>query len=85
LLENHGVVTSGQDLTTAYYRMETVEQCARILLTAETLGGPHLLPRREVHKLIAARSGHSVLSSDDVTDLRLTPDVSGNRVTLPRS
>jgi hypothetical protein len=85
LLENHGVVTSGQDLATAYYRMETVEQCAQILLAAETLGGPHLLLRMEVQKLIAARSRYGVLSPDEVTDLPLTSDPSGDRVTLPRT
>ena len=56
LLENHGVVTCGPDLGTAYQRMETVEQFARVILTAELLGGPHLLPREEVHKLIAAKA-----------------------------
>ena len=60
LLENHGVVTCGSDLNTAYQRLETVEQFARILLTAETLGGPHLLPSAEVQKLIAARSRYGL-------------------------
>src|SRR5439155_22429545 len=31
-------ISCGRDLTTAYQRMETVEQFARILLTAECLG-----------------------------------------------
>jgi Class II Aldolase and Adducin N-terminal domain len=56
LLENHGVVTCGPDLNAAYNRMETVEQCALVMLTAELLGGPHLLPRAEVQKLIAGRT-----------------------------
>ena len=56
LLENHGVVTCGQDLATAHQRMELVEQFARILLTAEMLGGPHFLPYDEVRKLTALRS-----------------------------
>ena len=71
LLENHGVVTSGEDLATAYYLMETVEQCARILLVAETLGGPRLLLRQQVQKLIVARSHHGGLSRDEVTDRSL--------------
>jgi L-fuculose-phosphate aldolase len=56
LLENHGVVTCGQTLDIAYQRLETVEQFARILLTAESLGGPHLLSTAQVQKLIAARA-----------------------------
>jgi L-fuculose-phosphate aldolase len=30
LMQNHGVVTSGKELATAYYHMETVEQFARV-------------------------------------------------------
>lgn len=53
LLQNHGLVTCGRDLTTAYQRLETVEQFARILLTAHWLGGPHVLSRVNVDKLVA--------------------------------
>jgi L-fuculose-phosphate aldolase len=73
LLENHGVVTCGQDLTTAYQRMETVEQFARILLTAECLGGPHLLSRADLQKLIATRSPCRVSSPESSQDLTLEP------------
>ena len=52
LLQNHGVVTCGQNLTTAYQRLETVEQFARILLTAHSLGGPHVLSGVNLHKLV---------------------------------
>lgn len=55
LLANHGVVTCGGDLQEALFRMETVEQFARIALVAELLGGARPLPRSEVRKLIAAR------------------------------
>lgn len=71
LLENHGVVTCGEDLTIAYQRLETVEQCARILLTAELLGGPHLLPRAEVQKLVVASSRDGITSRDDNIELAL--------------
>ena len=73
LLENHGVVTCCQDLTTAYQRLETVEQFAKILLTAESLGGPHLLPHAEVRKLIAARSRYGVTSRESSVDYRPPP------------
>jgi L-fuculose-phosphate aldolase len=84
LLENHGVVTSGKDLTTAYYHMETVEQFARVLLTAESLGGPHVLPRVEVQKLIDARSRNSFLGREDNVDLPLTSESADDSVTLTR-
>jgi L-fuculose-phosphate aldolase len=60
LLANHGAVTCGADLTTAFYRMETVEHCAKITLVAEQVGNPVLLSSREVAKLIAARARYGV-------------------------
>jgi L-fuculose-phosphate aldolase len=51
LLENHGVVTCGPDLITAYQHMETVEHFAQVMVTAEALGGPRLLTHTEVQKL----------------------------------
>ena len=74
LLENHGVVTCGQDLTTAYQRLETVERFATILLTAESLGGPRLLPHAEVQKLIAARPRYGVSSLEGTAEIPLTSE-----------
>jgi hypothetical protein len=74
LLENHGVVTCGQDLVTAYQRLETVEQFARILLTAELLGGPHLLSPAKVRKVITARSSYGVSSPEGCLKLPLTSE-----------
>ncbi|OGS52355.1 MAG: hypothetical protein A3J79_05080 [Elusimicrobia bacterium RIFOXYB2_FULL_62_6] len=51
LLANHGVVTYGPDLETAFQRMETVEQAAKITLVAESLGGGRLIPPDKVKKL----------------------------------
>jgi len=55
LLQNHGVVTCGQDLATAYQRLETVEQFARILLAAHSLGQPRALSGANLLKLIATK------------------------------
>jgi len=60
LLANHGAVTCGPDLLTAFFRMETVEHSARIQLVAELLGGPNVLPRMEVNKLLDSRSRYGV-------------------------
>ena len=51
MLANHGVVTCGRDLETAFQRMETVEQAAKITLVAEHLGGGRLIPPDKVKKL----------------------------------
>ncbi len=60
LLANHGVVTCGGDLMTAFHNMETVEHFAKIVLATETAGEPNLLSSREVAKLMAARSRYAV-------------------------
>jgi L-fuculose-phosphate aldolase len=61
LLANHGAVTCGPDLLTAFFRMETIEHFAKITLAAEMAGTPTLLSSREVAKLIAARTRYSAV------------------------
>lgn len=60
LMANHGAVCYGEDVFQAYFRMETIEHFARITLVAELLGGPNVLPRREVNKLLDSRSRYGV-------------------------
>jgi L-fuculose-phosphate aldolase len=60
LLANHGAVTCGPDLLTAFYRMEIVEHFAKISLAARLAGQPQLLSTREVAKLMAARARYQV-------------------------
>lgn len=60
LMANHGVVTCGADLLTAYYRMETVEHFARVALVTELLHKQALLSREDVDKLLLARARYGV-------------------------
>jgi len=55
LMANHGVVTYGPDLLTAFFRMETVEHFAWVSLVTELLGKQVLLSSGDVEKLLAAR------------------------------
>lgn len=55
LLANHGAVTLGESLFQAYYRMETLEHFARILLAARLLGNVNVLTREQVGKLAEVR------------------------------
>jgi L-fuculose-phosphate aldolase len=57
---NHGAVCYGEDVYKAFFRMETVEHFARITLVAELLGGPKVLPKDEVRKLVDARARYGV-------------------------
>jgi L-fuculose-phosphate aldolase len=84
LLENHGVVTCGPDLGTAYQRMETVEQFARVMLTAELLGGPHLLQRADVQKLVGAGPRHQSSRPRESFVLPLTAEFARDRLAQAR-
>jgi len=60
LLANHGAVTMGEDVFQAYYRMETVEHFAKILLTAKLLGRVNVLTPAQVEKLVELRKKSGV-------------------------
>jgi L-fuculose-phosphate aldolase len=55
LMANHGVVTCGPDLLTAYLRMETTEHFARVALVTQLLGKQEVLSNDDVQKLHLAR------------------------------
>lgn len=55
LLRAHGALTVGSDLRTAYYRMESLEQFAKISLAAHQLGGMKDLPRHDIDTLMQRR------------------------------
>jgi L-fuculose-phosphate aldolase len=60
MMANHGAVCYGEDVFKAYFKMETLEHFARIQLVAELLGGPKVLPRNEVDKLLDSRTRYGV-------------------------
>lgn len=56
LLANHGALTVGTDLMTAYYRMESLEHFAKITLNAHMLGGAKELSMENIERVIGLRS-----------------------------
>jgi L-fuculose-phosphate aldolase len=62
LLANHGALTLGGDLFSAYYKMETIEHFAKISFVARTLGGENLLSRKEVDRLQGLRGMYGIAS-----------------------
>ena len=87
LLANHGAVTCGPDLLTAFFRMETIEHSAKIVLAAESVGNPKLLSSREVAKLMAARARYGVTPPPGgAAELPVTSDADdgADEVTLKR-
>jgi L-fuculose-phosphate aldolase len=55
LMANHGVVTYGVSLESAFMKMETVEHFAKIALVAHLLGHEQPLGEKEVEKLVEVR------------------------------
>jgi L-fuculose-phosphate aldolase len=60
LLANHGALTVGGDLFSAYYKMETIEHFATISLVARMLGRENLLSREEVTRLQDLRGAYGI-------------------------
>ncbi len=60
LLANHGALTVGGDLFSAYYKMETIEHFAKISLVARMLGGENLISREEVMRLQELRGTYGI-------------------------
>ena len=51
LLANHGALTLGPDLESAYWRMETLEHTAQIHLNVRLLGGGVPLNEEQIDQL----------------------------------
>lgn len=63
LMSNHGVVAYGEDLLSAYMKMETVEHFAKVALVAHQLGRQQLLSPEEVEKLLVVRRKYAAATS----------------------
>ena len=59
-MQNHGVLTVGADIITAYYHMETLELFAKISLNAHLLGGAQEISRENIDRLISMHAGYGV-------------------------
>jgi len=60
LLANHGAVTCGDSVTSAYHKMETIEHFAKISLVARLLGRENLISRDEVERLQGLRGTYGI-------------------------
>jgi len=56
LLSNHGAVTYGSDLESAYFKMETLEHFAKISLVSKILGRERVLSGAELARLFATQA-----------------------------
>jgi L-fuculose-phosphate aldolase len=60
LMQNHGALTLGPDLLTAYHRMETLEHTAHIVHLARQLGNVNVLPQQEADRLMDIRDRFNI-------------------------
>lgn len=66
LLANHGALTVGRDLLSAYHRMEALEQLAHITLLTRMLGSATPLTGEEMARLEAIRGVYGTTDPNDV-------------------
>jgi L-fuculose-phosphate aldolase len=96
LLANHGALTMGKDLFSAYYKMETIEHFAKISLVARLLGGERILSREEVLRLQDLRGRYGIAAPapicadpppEDATDCQVVqaPTAPGQRLVPERT
>ena len=50
IMENHGTVVGGSDLSDTYQRFETMEFCARTLINGSTIGTPNYLTDEQIEQ-----------------------------------
>jgi L-fuculose-phosphate aldolase len=67
LLQNHGAIAVGKDVLSALYKMEAIEQFAKISLTARLLGGEKILGHDEVRDLERLRSNFGIVTNAHCT------------------
>jgi len=80
LLENHGALTLGSDLTNAYYKMETLEHTAQIVWNAIQLGNVNVLPEGERDRLMTLREKFNIPGAITICDT--TPMFTGAKSDL---
>lgn len=61
LLENHGALTYGADLMTAYFKMESLEFYAKLMFISSQIGEPQVLNTNQIDKLIDIRKSMNLV------------------------
>jgi L-fuculose-phosphate aldolase len=76
LMQNHGALAYGNDLLSAYYKMETLEHTASIIWKAIQLGNVNVLSEKERDRLMQLREKynlHNPITPCDSTPYRFNP------------
>ncbi len=58
LLESHGALTYGHDLTSAYFKMEALDYYAKVVYLAASYGGAKEFNEEQIERLLDVRRAH---------------------------
>ena len=83
LLANHGALTVGADLFSAYYKMETIEHFAKISLVARLLGRENLIAREELLRLQELRDSYGIKAPAPICSTEPEADVACQVIQSP--
>ncbi len=64
LLQNHGAITLGKNLDDAYFKMEKLEQAAKIILLAKSAGKPRELSSKNITDILKIAESTFGISTD---------------------
>ena len=85
LLANHGALTVGPDVITAYHRMETIEHFAQITLVARQLGRVNVLSDEQVQKLMQVREKLGIKGRNPLSCRGCTTSCPNRRASEPEA
>ncbi len=72
LLANHGALTLGQDIETAYFRMETLEHTAQIVFYIRQMGHGKILSAKQIEDLADLREKMRIPGRVDLSGFKGT-------------
>lgn len=61
LLENHGALSYGPDLISAYFKMESLEFYAKLTYLSSQIGEPQILDKIQIEKLLDIRKNMNII------------------------
>lgn len=87
ILDRHGTLTVGKNLTGAYYKLEKIEHTAKVILTARMLGNVQVLDKSQVDRLMQVRADaglqgniiHCVCATSSTT--KIQPEINEDQLT----
>ncbi|MDD4003452.1 MAG: class II aldolase/adducin family protein [Clostridia bacterium] len=78
IMENHGAVTCGADVFTAFWRFETLEYCAKLNMQSRILGEPVTLTNEQIELL--KNNYNEAMLSEYIPSFRTSEELESRRL-----